>query len=154
MTTHIDDLNAICLPSENATNAEQEGDRFEKDLGADFKFKKKDLSKLMLILGIDVLINKGEGTIKLSAGTKILQLADKYNMMNTKSSNTLMRINALETFKRSKNNESQHISVPYSVLVRSLLWIASIICLDIAFSVHVLSRSLQKPQEVHWIAAK
>lgn len=149
---HVDDMTSACFTATGAKRSE--GERFQNDIAKDYQFTKKDLSKKAKVLGWTVEVNKDEGWIKISVEQKIANMLDKYQMLDSNSVLTPMTVDLLSAFDQDKSDGFERPPFPYANLVGELLWLLTNARPDIAFSVQVLARFLQRPKEIHWTAAK
>ncbi|CAJ2648559.1 unnamed protein product [Trifolium pratense] len=120
-------------------------------------FEMKDLGPAKQILGMRILRNRSEGTLKLSQEKYIHKLLDRFSLEDAKTRNTPLGSH----LKFSKNQSSQideekcYMSkVPYASAVGSLMY--AMVCTrpDIAHAVGVVSRFLSNPAKEHWEGVK
>ncbi|CAM8905326.1 unnamed protein product [Rhodiola kirilowii] len=121
------------------------------------QFEMKDLGPAKKILGMQIVRDKGRGTLFLNQTDYLCNLVKKFDMSNAKS----VLIPVAQHFKlnteQCPKNESEleHMSsVPYANVVGCLMY--SMVCTrpDIAHSVSMISRFMSKPGEAHWDAVK
>lgn len=153
IASHVDDLNCCCIsPASSPRNAEAE--RFKVQLGNKFKFKEKDAREKANILGMTVSCDDVQGTVKLSVEQKIARSLERYSMENANPVRTPMDSNAFKIFDDDTSEAPDPTPWPYSQLIGELLWIATVVRIDIAFAVNSLARFARKPKKCHWEAAK
>jgi hypothetical protein len=116
------------------------------------KFKTKDLGKLSFILGIKVE-HSIDGTVRLSQKSYIEKIMLKFNLENTKSTDTPIQPN--HNLTRDLRNEKSSLRklfdvTTYRQALGSLIYLMTCTRPDIAYSIGVLARFMQEPRELHW----
>ncbi|UYV75942.1 hypothetical protein LAZ67_13001877 [Cordylochernes scorpioides] len=110
------------------------------------EFNAKDFGKVTNFLGME--ISRENGKLMIKQTKFINKIFEKFNMTEFKKVDTPMELN----FQAEQNQED--IKVPYRQLIGSLLYVATITRPDIMFPVSYLSRTLDKPPQATWKAAK
>lgn len=124
-----------------ASNNKAQEKRLREALSS--KFKMKYLGNASIILGINITQNREKGTISVDQRKYLLQVLEKFNMLNCNAISTPMDVNT----KYSKTMESDNdASFPYREVIGSLLFAAQVTRPDINFSVNLLSRYLDNPK--------
>ncbi|KAL5526219.1 hypothetical protein ACEPAG_7558 [Sanghuangporus baumii] len=103
---------------------------------------------------MSVYYDKSLNSVKISVPLKIKRALERYNLVNICPAVTPMEKNALKEFDADTSDPPVSPPWPYSALIGELLWIASVVRPDIAFTVNVLSRYNKSPKQIHWEAAK
>lgn len=152
IATHVDDCTASC--KSNSDDRQAESLRFKEDVRKYFQFKEKDARERANMLGLTVYYNEVDNSCKLTVGVKIDRLASRYGLTDARAPRTPMVANTFTLFDQDKSEHLNNPPWPYTTLVGELLWIGTVLRVDIAFSVNVLSRFMQKPKAIHWEAAK
>lgn len=83
-----------------------------------------------------------------------MQMLRKYGLEDANPVSTPMIRNALTIFDDDTTGEVNPPPWPYSQLMGELLWIGTVLRVDITFAVNVLARYSQKPMQVDWDAVK
>ncbi|RVW94385.1 Retrovirus-related Pol polyprotein from transposon TNT 1-94 [Vitis vinifera] len=121
------------------------------------QFAMKDLGAAKQILGMRIIRDKANGTLKLSQSAYVKKVLSRFNMNEAKPVSTPLGSH----FKLSKEQslkteeERDHMSkVPYASAIGSLMY--AMVCTrpDIAHAVGVVSRFMSKPGKQHWEAVK
>ena len=121
------------------------------------QFALKDLGAAKQILGIRIIRDKANGTLKLSQSEYVKKILSRFNMNEAKPVNTPLGSH----FKLSKEQspkieeEMDHMSkVPYASAIGSLMY--AIVCIgpDIEHAVGVVSKFMSRPGKQHWEAVK
>lgn len=112
------------------------------------EFNVKDLGEAKCFLGIE--ITRSENGMQLNQTKMIDKLLTTYRMDNCHTKDTPMETG----FQIPVQEYETSLNVPYRSLVCSLLYLAITTRPDIAFSVSLLSRVLDKPSELTWKSAK
>ena len=100
------------------------------------------------ILGMRIIIDKANGTLKLSRSEYVKKVLSKFNINETKPISTSLSSHFKLSKEQSPKTEEErdHISkVPYALAIGSLMY--AIVCTrpDIAHAVRVVSRFMSKP---------
>ncbi|KAK4590671.1 hypothetical protein RGQ29_021012 [Quercus rubra] len=106
------------------------------------QFAMKDLGATKQILGMKIIRDKANGTLKLSQAEYVKKILSKFNMNEAKPS--------LKT-KEERNHMSK---VPCASVIGSLMY--AMVCTrpDITHVVGVVSRNMSRPGKQHWEASK
>ncbi|RVW22059.1 Retrovirus-related Pol polyprotein from transposon TNT 1-94 [Vitis vinifera] len=121
------------------------------------QFAMKDLGVAKQILGMRIIRDKANGTLKLSQSEYVKKVLSRFNMNEAKPVSTPLGSH----FKLSKeqssktDEEGDHMSkVPYASAIGSLMY--AMVCTrpDIAHAVGVVSRFMSRPGKQHWEAVK
>jgi hypothetical protein len=115
------------------------------------KYRMEDLGPLSQYLGITFTRNRNQKTIFLSQENYIKEILDEFEMTDAKVATT-----PIEPGHQMLEESDGKINVtfPYRQLVGKLIYLSSATRPDIAYTVGVLSRVLDRPQEVHINGAK
>ncbi|CAM8947754.1 unnamed protein product [Rhodiola kirilowii] len=121
------------------------------------QFEMKDLGDAKKILGMEIVRDRGKGTLFLNQTNYLCKLVKKFDMSNAKSVLIPLAQHFKITNEQCPKNESEleHMSsVPYANAVGCLMY--SMVCTrpDIAHSVSMVSRFMSKPGKTHWDAVK
>ena len=113
----------------------------------------KDLGVAKQILGMRIIRDKANGTLKLSQSEYVKKILSKFNMNEAKPVSTPLGSH----FKLSKEQslkieeEMDHMSkVPYVSAIGNLMY--AMVCTrpNIAHAVRVTSRFMSRPRKQHW----
>lgn len=148
--THVDDCTAACTTAPGVTKPE--GDRFEEDIGKNYQFTRKDLSKTVKILGWDV--RTGKDWLEIGVTTKINRMVQKYGLEDAKTVRTPMTEDALSLFESDTSEDYSDPPFPFASLIGELMWLAMNARPEIAYAVQTLAKFTKLPKQCHWIAAK
>lgn len=152
LATHVDDCNAKCTLFSGELTSEAK--RFKCDIGRYFQFKEKDPNDETVVLGMNAKFDASNKCVKLTVRQKIERALDKYGLNDTPPVRTPMATRALTVFDCDRGERFDNPPFPYAQLVGELLWMATILRVDIAFAVNVLARYMHKPGRIHWMAAR
>ena len=117
----------------------------------------KDLRVARQILGMRIIRDKANGTLKLSQSEYVKKVLSKFNMNEAKLVSTPLGSH----FKLSKEqspkteDEMDHMSnIPYASAIGSLMY--AMVCTrpNIVHAAGVVSRFMSKPEKQHWEAVK
>ncbi|KAL6323785.1 hypothetical protein AAG906_002253 [Vitis piasezkii] len=121
------------------------------------QFAMKDLGAAKQILGMRIIRDKANGTLKLSQSEYVKKVLSRFNMNEAKPVSTPLGSH----FKLSKEQspkieeERNHMSkVPYASAIGSLMYVMVCTRPDIAYAVGVVSRFMSRPGKQHWEAVK
>nr|CAN71419.1 hypothetical protein VITISV_018564 [Vitis vinifera] len=113
----------------------------------------KDLGATKQILGMRIIRDKANGTLKLSQLEYVKKVLSRFNMNEAKPVSTPLG----SPFKLSKEwspkteEERDHMSkVPYASAIGSLMYVMVCTRPDIAHAVGVVSRFMSRPGKQHW----
>ena len=117
----------------------------------------KDLGAAKQILGMRIIRDKANGTLKLSQSEYMKKDLNRFNMNETKSVSTPLGSHfKLSTEQSPKiEEERDHMSkVPYASTIGSLMY--AMVCTrpDIAHAVGVVSKFMNRLGKQHWEAIK
>ena len=121
------------------------------------QFAMKDLGAAKQILGMRIIKDKANGTLKLSQSKYVKKVLSRFNLNETKPVSTPLDSH----FKLSKeqspkiDKERDHMSrVPYASAIGSLMY--AMVCTrpDIAHVVGVVSKFMSRPGKQHWEVVK
>lgn len=121
------------------------------------EFEMKDLGAATRILGMDILRNREEGTLKLSQGKYLEKVLSTFNMSDCKPVTTPLgaqfKLKSLD--EKEEVTEPQFmVDIPYASAVGSLMYAMVGSRPDIAHAVGVVSRFMGNPGRKHWEAVK
>ena len=117
----------------------------------------KDLGVGKQILGMRIIRDKANGTLKLSQSEYVKKVLNRFNMNEAKLVSTPLGSHFKLSKERSPKTEEKrdHTSkVPYASAIGSLVY--AMVCTrpDIAHAVGVVSRFMSRPRKQHWEAIK
>ena len=112
----------------------------------------KDLGAAKQILGMRIIKDKANGTLKLSQSEHVKKVLSKFNMNEAKLVSTPLGSHFKLSKKQSPKTEEErdHMSkVPYASAIGSLMY--AIVCTrpDTAHVVRVVSRFMSRPGKQH-----
>ena len=117
----------------------------------------KDFGTAKQILGMRIIRDKANGTLKLSQLEYVKKILNRFNMNEAKPVSTPLGSH----FKLSKEQslktkeERDHMSkVPYASAIGNLMYIMVCTRPDIAHAVGVVSKFMSSPGKQHWEAVK
>ncbi|RVW31691.1 Retrovirus-related Pol polyprotein from transposon TNT 1-94 [Vitis vinifera] len=121
------------------------------------QFAMKDLGAAKQILGMRIIRDKANGTLKLSQSEYVKKVLSRFNMNEAKPVSTPLGSHFKLSKKQSPKTEEErdHMSkVPYASAIGSLMY--AMVCTrpDIAHAVGVVSRFMSRPGKQHWEAVK
>uniref|UniRef100_A0AAV1U517 Polyprotein n=1 Tax=Peronospora matthiolae TaxID=2874970 RepID=A0AAV1U517_9STRA len=115
------------------------------------RFQLKILEGVRYVLGIEVKYLRNNRRLKISQGSCISRMVEKFNQVDAKAvSNPSVEGQAMVKMDKADTRMKNR---PYRSLVGSLLYVATGKRPDIAYTVCQLSRHLEFPHEEHWNAA-
>lgn len=147
MATHVDDCTAATTPKEETARLKSQLDKL-------YKYKDKDLSQPVKLLGTTVDRDANHGTVKISVPIFVDKLLIDYKMTEANSISTPMADNALILLYEDQTTRYDKPPFPYRALIGGLNWAALMCRPDIAYSVNVLARYSAKPSDLNWDMAK
>ena len=117
----------------------------------------KDLGVAKQILGMRIIRDKANGTLKLLQSEYVKKILSRFNMNEAKPVSTPLgsyfKLSKEQSLKTEK--EKDHMSkVPYASAIGSLMYSMMCTRLDIAHAVGVMSRFMSRPGKQHWVAIK
>ena len=117
----------------------------------------KDLGAAKQILGMRIIRDKANGTLKFSLLEYVKKVLSRFNMNEAKPESTTLGSH----FKLSKEQlpkteeEMDHMSkVPYASAIGNLMYAMVRTRPDIAHAVGVVSKFMSRPGKQHWEAVK
>ncbi|RVW83922.1 Retrovirus-related Pol polyprotein from transposon TNT 1-94 [Vitis vinifera] len=121
------------------------------------QFVMKDLGAAKKILGMRIIRNKTNGTLKLSQSEYVKKVVSRFNMNEAKPVSTPLGSHFKLSKEQSPKTEEEmnHMSkVSYASTIGSLMY--AMVCTrpDIAHAVGVVSRFMSRPRKQHWEAVK
>ncbi|RVX14680.1 Retrovirus-related Pol polyprotein from transposon TNT 1-94 [Vitis vinifera] len=121
------------------------------------QFAMKDLGAAKQILGMRIIRDKANGTLKLSQSEYVKKVLSRFNMNEAKPVSTPLGSHFKLSKEQSPKTEEErdHMSkVPYASAIGSLMY--AMVCTrpDIAHAVGVVSRFMSMPGKQHWEAVK
>jgi hypothetical protein len=114
-------------------------------------FEMHDLGATKEYLGMQIMRDRQENTIKLSQQTMTSEILERFCMKNAKSKP--IPISPGSKIQK-KGAALSNASTPYASLIGSLLYLSVCTRPDISWSVGALSKYLACPTEEHWNLAK
>ncbi|RVW37940.1 Retrovirus-related Pol polyprotein from transposon TNT 1-94 [Vitis vinifera] len=122
-----------------------------------YYFAMKDLGAAKQILGMRIIRDKANGTLKLSQLEYVKKVLNRFNRNEAKPMSTPLGSHFKLSKKQSLKTEEErdHMSkVPYASAIGSLIY--AMVCTrpDIAYAVGVVSRFMSRPGKQHWEAVK
>ena len=116
------------------------------------QFAMKDLGAAMQILGMRIIRDKANGTLKLSLLKYVKKILSRFNMNEAKPMSTLLDSHFKLSKEQSPKTEEErdHMSkVPYVSTIGSLMY--AMVCTrpDIAHAVGVVSKFISRPGKQH-----
>ncbi|WIA41017.1 hypothetical protein OEZ86_004655 [Tetradesmus obliquus] len=115
-------------------------------------FDARDLGETNHYLGINIIRDRGSGTIKLSQELMIREVVEHYGLTEAKTLSTPLS----HSIKLSAGDGDllDTETYPYSQLIGKLMYIMVCTRPDIAYAVGALARYMSKPRMPHWQAAR
>ncbi|RVW80140.1 Retrovirus-related Pol polyprotein from transposon TNT 1-94 [Vitis vinifera] len=121
------------------------------------QFAMKDLGAANQILGMRIIRDKANGTLKLSQSEYVKKVLSRFNMNEAKPVSTPLGSHFKLSKEQSPKTEEErdHMSkVPYASAIGSLMYAMVCTRSDIAHAVGVVSRFMSRPGKQHWEAVK
>jgi hypothetical protein len=117
----------------------------------------KDLGAAKQILGMKIIRDRVNGTLKISQAKYVNKILSRFNMNGAKPASTpfgcqfkLTKDQSLKT-----NQEKTYMSkVPYALVIESLMYAMVCTRSNIAYAVGAVSRYMDNPGKHHWEAIK
>uniref|UniRef100_A0A2N9EJ65 protein-serine/threonine phosphatase n=1 Tax=Fagus sylvatica TaxID=28930 RepID=A0A2N9EJ65_FAGSY len=121
------------------------------------QFAMKDLGPAKQILGMRIIRDRANGTLKLSQTEYVKKILSRFSMDEAKSVSTPLGSHFRLTKDQSPKTEQEQAymsKVPYASAIGSLMY--AMVCTrpDIAHAVGVVSRYMSNPGKQHWEAVK
>ena len=131
--------------------------RFIPEFKAAFgsRFNVQDLGPVSWLLGMTVERDRGTGIIRLGQRQYVLDMLERFNMMDCKPVSSPMAVDAVgKCGDETSVTQLPPRSVPYQSLIGSLLYASVSTRPDITMAVSHLSRYMANPCHAHWEQAK
>ena len=112
----------------------------------------KDLGAAKQILGMIIIRDKANGTLKLSQSEYVKKVLRRFNMNKAKSVSTPLGSHFKLSKEQSPKTEEErdHLSkVPYASAIGSLMYVMVCTRPNIAHAVEVVSRFMSRPKKQH-----
>jgi hypothetical protein len=121
------------------------------------QFAMKDLGPAKQILGMRIIRDRANGTLKLAQTEYVKKILSRFSMDEAKSVSTPLGSHFRLTKDQSPKTEQEQAymsKVPYASAIGSLMY--TMVCTrpDIAHAVGVVSRYMSNPRKQHWEAVK
>jgi hypothetical protein len=114
-------------------------------------FDARDLGEATFFLGMSIIRDRENRTVKLAQGRLTADLLSKYDMLEAKALSTPLN----PSTKLTKEGEAlDRETYNYSQLIGSLMYLSVCTRPDISQAVGALARYMARPTKVHWQAAK
>ena len=117
------------------------------------EFEIHNLGELQFLIGMEISLNRAEGTVTLSQKQYMRKIMEKHQMTELKLVVTPMDPNTV-LLKQTDTQEDPRSSHLYATVVVSLMYATIGTRPDIAFAVQNLSQFTQNPGPDHWAAIK
>nr|CAN73703.1 hypothetical protein VITISV_000540 [Vitis vinifera] len=121
------------------------------------QFAMKDLGAAKQILGMRIIRDKANGTLKLSQSESMKKVLSRFNMNEAKPVSTPLGSHFKLSKEQSPKTEEERNNmskVPYASAIGSLMYAMVCTRSDIAHAVGVVSRFMSRPGKQHWEAVK
>ena len=121
------------------------------------QFAMKDLGATKQILGIRIIRDKANGTLRLSQSEYVKKILSKFNMKKAKPVSTHLYSHFKLSKEQSLKIEEERVymsKVPYASVIGSLMYVTVCTRPDIAQAVGVVSRYMSRPGKQYWEAVK
>ena len=117
----------------------------------------KDLGVAKQILGMRIIRDKANGTLKLSLSEYVKKFLSRFNMNEAKLVSTSLDSHfklSKEQSPKTKEERGHMSKVPYASAIGSLIY--AMVCTrpDIAHAMGVVSKFMSRPGKQHWEAVK
>ena len=117
----------------------------------------KDLGDAKQILGMRIIRDRANGTLKLSQLEYVKKILNRFNMNEAKLVSTLLGSHFKLSKEQSLKTEEERdymSKVPYALAIGNLMY--AMVCTrpDIAHAMGVVSRYMSRPRKQHWEAVK
>ena len=117
----------------------------------------KDLGDAKQILGMRIIRDRANGTLKLSQLEYVKKILNRFNMNEAKLVSTLLGSHFKLSKEQSPKTEEERdymSKVPYALAIGNLMY--AMVCTrpDIAHAMGVVSRYMSRPGKQHWEAVK
>ncbi|RVW28295.1 Retrovirus-related Pol polyprotein from transposon TNT 1-94 [Vitis vinifera] len=120
-------------------------------------FAMKDLGAAKQILGMRIIRDKTNGTLKLSQSEFVKKVLNRFNINEAKPVSTPLGSHFKLSKEQSPKTEEEmdHMSkVPYASAISSLMYVMVCTRSDIAHAVGVVSKFMNRPGKQHWETVK
>ncbi|RVW30557.1 Retrovirus-related Pol polyprotein from transposon TNT 1-94 [Vitis vinifera] len=121
------------------------------------QFAMKDLGAAKQILGMRIIRDKANGTLKLSQSESMKKVLSRFNMNEAKPVSTPLGSHFKLSKEQSPKTEEERNNmskVPYASAIGSLMYAMVCTRSDIAHAVGIVSRFMSRPGKQHWEAVK
>jgi len=116
----------------------------------------KDLGEAKYILGMKIE-RTDDGSIKLLQCVYSEHVLERFGMAEAKSRSTPLPPGITLSIKDSPETQdeaNEMKGIPYRKTLGSLMWLQVATCLDLSYTVNLLSRFAHNPGQAHWNALK
>ena len=116
------------------------------------QFKMKDLGATKQILGMRIIRDKANGTLKLSQSEYVKKVLSRFNMNEVKLVSTPLGSHFKLSKEQSPKTEEERdymSKVPYASAIGSLMYAMVCTKLDIEHAMGVVSRFMSRPRKQH-----
>src|SRR6266481_3998826 len=141
---HVDDGTGICSCEEEESNLKASIQKF-------YKIKEKDTSKPFKVLGILVMRDAHQGTLKISQAEYIDSILQRFEMMNC---NPVVTPTDKGSHLQDGDTAAYENKKQYQALTGSLTYAAMSTRPDIGYITQFLSQSNKGPSQNEWNAVK
>ena len=121
------------------------------------QFAMKDLGAAKQILGMRIIRDKANGTLKLSQADYVKKVLSKFNMNGAKPVSTPLGSHfklSKEQSPKTKEERNHMNTVPYASTIGSLMYVMVCTRSDITHVVGVVSKFMSRPRKQHWEVVK
>ena len=113
-------------------------------------FKMKDLGEPEVFLGMKIIRDKNNQTMKLVQKDYVNKILTRFNMFESNPKNTPMITRQAKSKSNNLGDSKELTSAPYRAAIGSLLYLAGATRPDIAYAVNKLSRKQMNPTVDDW----
>ena len=109
------------------------------------------------VLEVKITRDRSKKLLSLSQGTYIKKILERFHMHNSKPIDTPMEKGctlSLDQCPKNDEEKNQMSKVPYASTIGSLMYAMLCTCLDICFTVGMVSHYHSNPRPTHWRAVK
>ena len=107
------------------------------------------------MLGLEIICDVNSHHIHISQNYYIQDIAAKFNMLNSKLTQSPKPLGIDVTALTDSNPDKEEMrNVPYRKLIGSLMFATTVSRPDIAYSVNKLAQDIANPSRMHWTLAK
>jgi hypothetical protein len=118
------------------------------------RFNVQDLGRVSWLLGMTVERDRGNRIIKTGQQPYVLDMLERFNMMDCKPVGSPMAVDALSNYVETSTSKLPPGLVPYQTLIGSLLYASVSTRPDITMAVSHLNRYMSDPSQSDWEQAK